>query len=279
MGALTAGAKRVFRAVTPLAIRQRLAVWLGRQVWLGAARQWWITELLRDLAARDPDTYHRFLWTHHLGYAETYEVPRRFGAKNVNETRRMLFADLRAYYAKQGLDTARDVDSVFEVGCSMGYLLRFLETEVCQAATILEGIDIDRYAVRAGSERLAALRSKVRIAAADMGDLQRTIGDRRFEVILCAGVLMYLREEAALEVVRTMCAATGRVLVLAGLAHPERDNGELSASAVRPRDGTFIHNFDAMIRRVGGQVVHRRWEGARMVDGNTVYFVFATPHG
>ena len=26
-----------------------------------------------------------------------------------------------------------------------------------------------------------------------------------------------------------------------------------------------------------GRVVFRRWEGARQVDGNTIYFVFAEP--
>lgn len=277
MGSLTAGTKRVLRTVMPLALRRQAAIWLGRQSWLGNARHWWATELLRDLAERDPDAYHRFLWAHHLGYAESYEVARRFGAENVNETRRMLFTDLGGYYARQGRDLARDVASIFEVGCSMGYLLRYLETEICPGATVLEGIDIDRYAIRAGSDRLAALGSKVRIAAADMGELEALLGARRFDVILCAGVLMYLRQDAAAAVVRTMCAATEGVLVLTGLAHPERDNGDLAESDVRRRDGTFIHNFDAMVRQAGGRVTYRRWEGARLVDGNTIYFVFAEP--
>lgn len=276
--AITRGAKDAARRLLPLAIRKRLAAWLGRQAWL-APRHWWAMELLRDLAERDPDAYHRFLWTHHLGYAETYELPRRVGSGNINQTRHRLFADLRAHLAGRGVDPAREVRSVFEVGCSMGYLLRFIETDVFPAANLLEGIDIDRYAVRAGSEWLAAQGSKARIAAVDMADLDRVLGERRFDVVLCAGVLMYLHQAAAASVVAAMLRRTGRVLALAGLAHPGRDNAELDVSDVRQRDGTFIHNFDAMVRAAGGQVRFRRWEGGRVVDGNTVYFVFATPAG
>ena len=276
MGVVTGSVKHALRSVLPLGLRQQVAVWLGRQRWL-ASRHWWATELLRDLADRDPDTYHRFLWAHHLGYAESYEVAKRFGAQNINETRRLLFADLRAYYVSRGLDPARDVRSVFEVGCSMGYVLRYVETDVCPGATTLEGIDIDRYAIDVGGAWLAGLGSKARIAVGDMSDLPRVLAGRRFDVVLSAGVLMYLQEAAAAAVVRAMLAGTGRVLVLAGLAHPERDNAQLAASAVRQRDGTFIHNIDAMVRQAGGRVAFRRWEGPRVVDGNTVYFVFAEP--
>ena len=274
MGALTHGAKRALRAFVPLAVRKRAAIWLGGRTWL-TPRHWWVTELLRDYAARDPDGYHRFLWAHHLGYAETYEVARRFGAENINETRRLLFADLREHLTGLGMDPQREVHSVFEVGCSIGYLLRFLETNVFPAAESLEGIDIDRHAVRAGSAWLAGQGSKVRITVADMADLDRVVGKRRFDVMLCAGVLMYLHRESAAQVVGAMLRRTGHVLALSGLAHPERDNAELEESGVRARDGTFIHNLDAMVQQAGGRVVRRRWEGARVVDGNTIYFVFA----
>ena len=259
--------------MVPLSVRQRIARWLGRQAWL-APRHWWVTELLRDQAERDPDAYHRFLWTHHLGYAETYEVPRRFGAANIHQTRHLLFADLRAHLRGRGVDP-RDIRSVFEVGCSMGYLLRFIETDVFPGAHTLAGIDIDRYAIRAGSDWLATQGSKVRVAAGDMADLDQVLGAQRFDVLLCAGVLMYLNRAAAADVVRAMLRHAGRVVALAGLAHPERDNGELEESDVRRRDGTFIHNFDAMVRQGGGRVVARRWEGPRVVDGNTIYFVLA----
>jgi hypothetical protein len=39
----------------------------------------------------------------------------------------------------------------------------------------------------------------------------------------------------------------------------------------------LIHNIDRMIERAGGRVLWRRWEGARKVDGNTIYFLIAEP--
>lgn len=262
----------------PLWARQRLAVLVGRQRWLGD-RYWWAFELLRDFAERDPDGFHRFLWANHLAYAESYEVERRFGPDQVHPTRRMLFADMEGVLRSRGVEPAKDVESVFEVGCSLGYLLRHLETGPFAGARMLEGNDIDGYAVEVGGEQLARMGSRVRLHRADMGDLDQVFAGRRFDVTIAAGVLMYLRENAAAEVVRTMLRHTGRLAVFAGLAHPERDNRELAESALRERDGTFIHNFDRMVAAAGGLVVARRWEGARQVDGNTVYFVFAAPPG
>jgi SAM-dependent methyltransferase len=270
-GMLTTSLKRGLRLL-PIAARRPVAAWLGRQRWL-SARHWWATELLRDFAERDPDAYHRFLWTHHLGYAESYEVERRFGDRNINATRHELFAELRRHL---GSDLAT-ITSVFEVGCSMGYLLRHIETTVVPTATTLEGIDIDRYAVAQGDAALRSQGSRVRLQAADMSELDRVMAGRSFDLMLCAGVLMYLREQPAAAVVRAMLAHTGTLLVLSGLAAPEGDNATLAASAVRERDGTFIHNLDAMVREAGGRVVYRRWDGQRMMDGNTIYFVFAVP--
>ena len=70
--------KRIFRATVPLVVRKRLARLLGRRSWL-ASRHWWVQELLRDYSDGDPNAYHRFLWAHHLAYAETYEAGLRFG--------------------------------------------------------------------------------------------------------------------------------------------------------------------------------------------------------
>ena len=268
--------KSAVRGILPLAARRQLALWLNARSWLSpATRQWWTAELLRDFAERDPDGYHRFLWSNHLAYASSYDAGARFGAENLNATRRLLFSELTAALPATGIPTAADVRSVLEVGCSLGYLLRYLETETFRAATLLEGIDIDRRAVTEGQAWLAAAGSRVRLLEADMAALARVAGDRRYDVVLCAGTLMYLREPVAGTVVAEMLARTSGVLALAGLAHPERDNAQLTASVVRERDGTWIHNLDAMVSRAGGRVVRRRWDGARVVDGNTVYFVFA----
>jgi SAM-dependent methyltransferase len=266
----------VVRAALPLAVRKRVAVWLGAQSWL-AARHWWTRELLRDFAERDPDGYHRFLWSHHLAYAETYEAERRFGVDNIHPTRRLLFDELRRCLADQDVVPERDVAAVLEVGCSLGYLLRELETGLFRGAATLDGIDLDARAIAVGQAWLAAAGSRVRLMVGDMAALATLVGDRRYDVVLCAGTLMYLREAPAAEVVAAMLRRTRRLLVLAGLAHPERDNAELTASAVRERDGTFIHNLDAMVARAGGRVARRRWDGPRMVDGNTIYFVLAAP--
>ena len=268
--------KRLLRACVPLPARKRLAVWLGGRRWL-STRYWLVLELLRDFAERDPNEFHRFLWSHHLAYAETYEVAERFGAERVHATRRMLFDDVRRCLEQRGVAPARDVRSVLEIGCSLGYLLRHLETAMFLAADVLDGLDIDEYAVRVGEAHLRGLGSRVRLRVCDMGALEHVAAPCRYDVTICAGVLLYLRQEEAARVVAATLRHTGVLAAFAGLAHPERDNAELAHSAVRERDATFIHNVDAMVETAGGQVVFRRWEGPREVDGNTIYFVLATP--
>lgn len=267
--------KRLIRRGVPLAARKALARFLGRLTWL-TSRSWWTHELLRDLADRDPNAYHRFLWRHHLGYAETYEIGLRFRGDGLHPTRRLLFEDLEACLA--GLGVRCDaVESVFEIGCSLGYNLRFLETELFRRARVLEGCDIDAYAVERGNAYLQRAGSAVRLVPGDMADLSRRAAGRVYDVILCAGVLMYLRQEDAEQVVASILQHTGVVAAFAGLADPAQDNATLTGSRVRATDGTFVHNLDGMVLRAGGRVARRRWEGAREVDGNTVYFVFAIP--
>lgn len=257
-------------------MRRRLAVLVGAQRWI-PDRSWWVLELLRDQAERDPNEFHRFLWSHHLAYAESYEVERRFGSEQVHPSRRLLFNDLETVLRERGIDPAHGIQSVFEVGCSLGYLLRFLETELFRSAQVLEGNDIDAYAVEEGAKYLVRVGSRIKLHQADMTELERIMGARRFDVVLCTGVLMYLREEDAIRVVGSIMRQTGQLAAFAGLAHPDRDNRELTSAEIRERDGTFIHNIDRMVERAGGRVVFRRWEGARQVEGNTIYFVFAEP--
>lgn len=266
------------RKVLPLPFRKRLAIGLGRLSWV-PDRYWWTMELLRDFAATDPNSFHRFLWQHHLAYAESYDVASRFGAGRIHPTRVMLFEDLDRFLRDQGVEPSRDIRSILEIGSSLGYLLRHLETGLFRSATRLLGVDIDADAIAKGSAYLASQHSRVELAVADMADLDAVVGDESFDVLLCAGVLMYLKPAEAQPVVDWMVRHSGRVLVIAGLANPECDNRELTDSAVRGRDGTFIHNLDAMVAAAGGRVRWRRWEGSRMVDGNTVYFLFVEPSG
>jgi SAM-dependent methyltransferase len=267
--------KRLLRAGLPLSVRMALARFLSRRRWI-AARNWWAHEMLRDLAESDPNAYHRFLWGHHLGYAETYEVAVRFGADKVHATRRMLFDDLSQCLSSVSVDP-KLVTSVFEIGCSLGYNLRFLEQFVFPHAAILEGCDIDAYAVEQGRAYLETIGSRVNVFTADMAALQQRLHGKTYDVTFCAGVLMYLVREDAERVVADILRHTKVVAAFSGLADPDQDNAALTDSRVRERDGTFVHNIDAMVTRAGGRVIQRRWGGSRSVDGNTVYFVFAEP--
>ena len=266
--------KQVVWKVLPLAQRKRLAIWLDRQQWL-PSRHYWSMSLIRDLAEKDVDSYHRFLWSHHLGYAKLYDAANGFGAAKLLATRRILFADLAAYLKKQGIDPARDVKSIFEVGCSRGYLLRFAETEVFPSATEIGGIDIDRYAIQEGKEYLESRGSKIHLQCTDMADLDNFMGEKTYDVILCAGVLMYLKKEAAERVVRAMIRHARSVVAIAGLAHPGVDNFTLARSE-RRWDAALIHNIDAMVQKAGGELLYRRWEGPRLYGGQSVYFVFCS---
>jgi len=263
--------------VLPLSLRQRVVVWINEIRWIAAdTRGWWTVELLRDLAEKDINRYHKFLWSHHLAYAVTYEVKLRFGEDNMNESRKMFFSDLKSCLIKVGIQPERDILSVFDVGCSLGYHLRFLETDIFAGANRLEGIDIDRYAVQSGAEYLKTIDSKIMLKHEDMEKLGSVLAGQMFDVIICAGCLMYLREEAAAQVVGQMLAHTNKVLAMAGLAHPKIDNSQLTHSVPRESDKSFIHNIDAMVEKAGGKVCCRRWEGDRIVDGNTIYFVLVS---
>ena len=278
LGRLRELARKVALDFVPLAIRKPLSAAVGRQSWI-RGRYWYSMELVRDLAEERPAEFHRFLWRNHLAYAETYEIAERFGDDNLHPSRKALFSDLVEVLRTRGVDPAADIQSVFEVGCSMGYLLRYMETRLFPSADVLQGVDIDEYAVTAGSAYLAAIGSQVRIACGEMEDLAGTLQGRRFDLILCPGVLMYVPEKNASEVVRRLLAHTGRLLVLTGPAHPDLDNARLAESGRRERDKTFIHNLDRMALDAGGRIVHRRWEGGRDVGGNTIYWVFAEPAG
>jgi 2-polyprenyl-3-methyl-5-hydroxy-6-metoxy-1,4-benzoquinol methylase len=229
-------------------------------------------EAIRDLAERDPNTFHRFLWANHLAYAQTYEVGQRFTGQ-LHPTRHLLLEELTAHLGRT-TTTFGEVKSVLDVGCSLGYLLHHLERRVCSAAETLEGIDIDAYAIAEGSRYLRAQGSRVQLSVADMGDLDAVLAGRRFDLVFCAGVLMYLKQEEAQRTVEAMLRR-GRLVIMTGLAHPQRDNRVLDASTLRESDGSFFHNIDRFVTSCGGRVVWRRYDGARQIEGNTVYFVMA----
>jgi len=274
--ALRDRAKRILSALLPrrlpLGLRQTLVIKAAKLRLPG--HYWFPQELLKDFAEENPDAYHAFLWRHHLAYASSFEVDERFGARRRNP-RRMFFADLLTCLGQAGID-AGEIDSVFEVGCSLGYLLQFMESDVFPNASILEGIDLDEHAVQVGRAHLHHTGSKVGVAHGDMRNLSKILAGKKYDVIICAGVLMYARESVALETVRTMLDHANKVVGIAGLAHPRTDNAQLRNSTVRSTDRGFIHNIDEMVSQSGGTILARKWQ-SELLDDEIVYFVFATP--
>jgi SAM-dependent methyltransferase len=257
----------------PLAWRKQVALWLFRQRRI-PGHSWLALRCLDDLATSDRNSYHKFIWSNHLYYADNYEVCERFEANTGKETRRLFFAELTSFLKESGA-AFDQIESVLEVGCSLGHQLRMMETEVFPSAKRLCGVDIDAYAVEQGNTHLRALGSKVRLIEGDMEALDDLLGDDRFDVVVCTGVLMYLDQESAAAVVKSILKRANYMVALSGLAHPTQHNSKLVCSETRSWDKSFIHNLERMITDVGGRAVKVLWKGDQIVDGNTVHFIFA----
>jgi hypothetical protein len=156
----------------------------------------------------------------------------------------------------------------------MGYLLRHLEEEVFPSAAILHGLDIDAYAVEAGSAHLRELQSNVELFAADMQSTASVMAGRTYDLVLCCGVLMYVTEAAAQEVVRSMFAHAGRLVGLICLAPPDED---APRSAMRGPDGAFIHDVDRMIEKAGGRIVSTERIGTETSGSSPSHVILAEP--
>lgn len=253
---------RTVRPVLPLSARKRIVTHIAHNALL--ARSFLCMELLGDLYEKDPTEFHGFLWMNHArgrSYGKTYEISNRFGDGKLRSSRRELLMLLQEWLREHNMEPTRDVDSVFDVGCSLGYVLRFLETQVFTAASCLRGADVDRYAIEAGNAYLHSLGSRVELVAGNVNDLDILMGQRNYDVVLCCGVLMYLDEAAATRAVRTMLRYARVLLGLITVAHPLVDNARLSRSYVRPEDLGFVHNVDRMVAEAGGHVVYRKWHG------------------
>jgi SAM-dependent methyltransferase len=254
--------------ILPLSAQRILVTWVGRKrLPVGLEFSMGILDKLRR---DDPVELHRFLWSHHLGYAKTYEVQKRFGASNINPTRHILFSRIATHLRSSGLDPERDIRSVFEVGCSMGYLLRHLEEEVFPSATVLHGLDIDVYAVQAGTAHLSSLQSRVRLFAGDMEATERVMGGNIYDLVLCCGVLMYVDEDIAQKVLRAIFLHADRLVGLICLAPPD-DRGRPQ----RFSDGAFIHKMDDLIRSAGGTVLSSEHIGADISGASPSHVILA----
>jgi SAM-dependent methyltransferase len=255
----------------PLSARKALVASAGRRALPGKLE--FAMGMLEDVRRRDPDALHRFLWSNHLAYAETYEVCRRFGAARINLTRHRLFRNITAHLRERGLDPHSDIRSVFDVGCSMGYLLRHIEEEVFPSAATLHGLDIDAYAIQTGAAYLASLRSRVKLFVADVDSAEQVMR-QNYDLVLCCGVLMYVNESTANKVVRAMLARATHLVGLICLAPA----GEIpQRSVMRDSDGAFIHNMESMITRAGGRIVSREWIGTSASGSSPSHVILAEP--
>jgi SAM-dependent methyltransferase len=273
----TVGLKHALRSCIPLSLRMRLAIWLSRQRWF--TRDYIAVGLVRDLELQNPKEFHKFLWTHHfMGYARWYDSEDElFSIEQLQPSRRMFFDDLLSVIRELGLQ-ASDIRSILEVGCSLGYLLRHLETEVFPGCREIMGVDIDGPAIRKGKEYLKQLGSKVVLAQGDMEDLEGILGSRSFDLVYAAGVLSYLDEASAARLVSILLRRTNKILAFAGLACTSRKNIQLDRSEISPsHEEQWMHNFEAMVSAAGGRVVRSRWEGAKQYNLQTIHFVFAVP--
>jgi 2-polyprenyl-3-methyl-5-hydroxy-6-metoxy-1,4-benzoquinol methylase len=268
------GILRLLHKALPINNRAKLAILIEKQNWILNRRVLSI-EILRDWAENDPNAFHRFFWKQHLSYAKFHEESNAFENRELLLTRKMLFAQLRKCW--EASEQKREVNSIFEVGCSQGFMLRYLETKLFPAAKVLEGIDIDDYALRAGSAYLKSHGSKIRLIHADMADIDLVTKEKKYDIIMCLGVLMYFSQQAATNVVNSMLSHCNGLVAIADLAYPSLDNNQLEHSEIRLSDGVHIHNIDMMIQIAGGEIVYRRWEGPKLFGGQCVYFVFSRP--
>ena len=132
----------------------------------------------------------------------------------------MFFSELKDCLEAMGVDPGRDIRSVLEVGCSLGYQLRYLETGLFAGAETFEGIDIDGSAISRGAEYLQKQGSRIRLINDDMGNLGRTVEDKIYDVIICTGVLMYLEDTEAARVVGEMLRHSRVLVAMSGPACP-----------------------------------------------------------
>jgi cyclopropane fatty-acyl-phospholipid synthase-like methyltransferase len=267
-------AKGAFWSAVPLTLRKRAAIGISRTSLLSHGHRLRLSMLaVGDLAERDNGAFHKFLWSHHLAYALYYAAEERFRSP-IETSRIELFSELEASLRGLGVEPG-GVDSVLDVGCSVGNNLRYLEEGVFRSASVLHGIDIDHGAVADGSRYLASVGSRIELKAGDMEDLESVIGDRSYDVVFCAGVLLYLNEKRAASVVKSMLERATVMCAFAALANAEFDNRLLEASEHRAWDMSHVHDVDAMVAAAGGRVVARRWEPGTLDGRQTIYFVFA----
>jgi SAM-dependent methyltransferase len=260
-------------ATFPLQLRKRVAMWLFRQEKLPGT-SWVALELLSDFRRDAYSEYHKFLWGNHLFYADTFNADERFGSEKQREASRKFFELLPEQLRSLSISPDQ-VSSVLEVACSVGHQLRVMETHIFPNAKELLGFDIDETAIAEGRKALASQGSAVELKVGDIENLSDIIDNRKFDVVICTGALMYLDEKAAAACVGTLLRHTNYILGISGLANPGVPNNQLEHSIIRDWDHSLIHNLEKMVLAGGGRVLGVGWEVEEIVDDRTNYFVFS----
>ena len=259
---------RIFPAF-PLSLRKRALVLLNRLPLLSpASKEAWTVAGLSDLARSDNEEFNSFLWANHLGPAAGFDASWRF-EPGAEPSRRVFFTELERQLHSLGLEPAQDVGSVLEVGSSLGVNLRHLEQGLFANAAQLRGIDLDAEAVRQGSEYLTKIQSRVQLQAGDMTQLDAVLQDRRFDIVFCTGVLMYVPAQQAEQVIDAMIRHSRHLVAMSEPWDP-------SGPHVR-EDGAHYHDLEALVREAGGRVVAVRHQ-PDLHYGVSHQFVFAQFH-
>lgn len=273
--------KKYLRLLLPMNLRMKTAVWLDKQTWIPRS-EYWAKGLVHDLMETEPKTFHKFIWEKHLrSYTQWYDSESLFKSYKMNgstATCGEFFHDLVTVLKDAQTNQSAEINSILEVGCSLGYLLRNIEENIFPGATDLVGIDIDKEAIKKGKDYLAKIGSQVRLLAGDMEDLDRLVGEQKFNFVFASGVLSYVNEEDAFTLVSQMLRRTTKIMALLGLADRSTDNSKLTESIIsQAHNNQWIHNFDAMVEKAGGRVIKRRWQIGLENDTRHIYYIFAVP--
>src|SRR5262249_47033769 len=107
-----------------------------------------------------------------------------------------------------------------------------------------------------------------------MESAEHILGRWKYDLVLCCGVLMYVNERIAENVVRAMFAGAARLVGLICLAPPQD-----GWSGVREHDGAYIHDVDQMIRRAGGGVISLDCVDTNISGSSPSHVILAEPRG
>ncbi len=270
----------------PLSWRKQAANLVGRLPLTPERRKRLSMLAIADWTLTDEAGFHAFLWRNHLGYAQEYNRAR---FKSIQRSRLMFFEEMAQVLRSSGRQPDH-VRSILEVGASVGHNLRYLETTVFRSANVLHGIDVDGEAVRHGRRHLASIGSRVQLERGDAAELFKLLAGRQYDVVYCAGLLLYFGPPAADAIVHAMLRHSGWLVGVSDLANPTKDNQALPASERRlwshpsapgstsaETYGVYTHNVDAMAQQAGGRVISRHYEQDPIGPDETVYFVFIRP--